>query len=174
MLWVSTPEVARVSLLEMVLLTMVHVQGVFQRDSRAIPARHVVHDDVVGDEHPCSSAWESRGSVETSVPLTCCRRIPPPLPLSAALAWIRLALMTRPGPVPSLSPGGQSASMLMSRKPDRYRVCPSIDSAAVGGNGGVGALVESDRVVLDVAVVIESKVSDAAAFAELTFPHTQL
>ena len=28
-----------------------------------------------------------------------------------------------------------------------------MNSAAVGGNGGVGALVESDRVVLDVAVV---------------------
>ncbi len=42
------------------------------------------------------------GKVSTSVPLTFCSRRPPPLPLSAALPWIRLALITRPGPVPSL------------------------------------------------------------------------
>src|SRR5262245_57563489 len=32
----------------------------------------------------------------TSVPFTLCSRMPPPLPLSAALPMIRLALMTRP------------------------------------------------------------------------------
>src|SRR5215469_1567694 len=48
--------------------------------------------------------------VATSVPLMDWRRMPPPLPLSAELPWIRLALITKPGPVPSLNPGGQSAS----------------------------------------------------------------
>src|SRR5256885_25373 len=38
------------------------------------------------------------GKVSTSVPLTPTNARPPPLPLSAALPWIRLALMTRPGP----------------------------------------------------------------------------
>src|SRR5512143_193165 len=47
----------------------------------------------------------------TSWPLTPCSRIPPPLPLSAVLPWIRLESITRPGPVPSASPGGQSWSV---------------------------------------------------------------
>src|SRR5207302_9837627 len=56
------------------------------------------------------------GNVLTSEPLTCCKRRPPPLPLSAALPMIRLALITRPGPTPSLGPtepraGTQSASV---------------------------------------------------------------
>src|SRR2546430_16940476 len=42
------------------------------------------------------------GTVSTSPPLTACSRMRPPLPLSAALPMIRLALITRPGPVPSL------------------------------------------------------------------------
>jgi len=50
------------------------------------------------------------GKVETSVPLTCCIRMPPPLPLSAMLAWIKLALIVSAWPVPSLSPGVQSES----------------------------------------------------------------
>src|ERR1700722_8196445 len=48
----------------------------------------------------------------TSLPLTCCSSRPPPLPSSAVLPWNRLALITRPGPVPSLKPGGQSASFV--------------------------------------------------------------
>src|SRR5512135_325129 len=46
----------------------------------------------------------------TSWPFTPCNRMPPPPPLSAVLPMIRLALITRPRPVPSLSPGGQSWS----------------------------------------------------------------
>src|SRR6516162_8120486 len=44
------------------------------------------------------------GKLITSIPFTCCRAKPPPLPLSAWLPMIRLALMTRPGPTPSLGP----------------------------------------------------------------------
>src|SRR4029077_2344977 len=54
------------------------------------------------------------GKLSTSVPLMCCNRRPPPLPLSAALPMIRLALITRPGPVPSLGvivPGGERQSL---------------------------------------------------------------
>src|SRR5205085_2441132 len=43
----------------------------------------------------------SVGKVSTSVPLTPTNARPPPLPLSAPLPWIKLALMTRPGPAPS-------------------------------------------------------------------------
>ena len=102
--------------------------------------------------------------VETSVPLTCCRRMPPPLPLSAMLPWIRLALITR----------FRTRAVAQSRRAIRVDLSPAnrigigrthdLNSAAVGGNGGVGALVESDRVVLDVAVVDESEVSDTSAF----------
>src|SRR5215468_3509409 len=41
------------------------------------------------------------GNVSTSVPLTPCSRSPPPLPLSAPLPMIRLALITSFGPTPS-------------------------------------------------------------------------
>src|SRR6266481_4314761 len=50
------------------------------------------------------------GGVTTSVPLTCCRRRPPPLPLSALLPMIRFESIMRFAPVPSPSPGGQSAT----------------------------------------------------------------
>src|SRR6516164_11293831 len=53
------------------------------------------------------------GKLAISVPLTCCKRMPPPLPLSALLPITRLALITRPGPVPSLRPGAQSASAMV-------------------------------------------------------------
>ena len=53
---------------------------------------------------------EVLGKRDTSVPFTAWKRRPPPLPLSAALPISRLALITSPGPVPSLSPGAQSAS----------------------------------------------------------------
>src|SRR6266436_240378 len=46
------------------------------------------------------------GKVVTSVPLMPCSRSPPPLPLSAPLPMIRLALITRPGPAPSLGATG--------------------------------------------------------------------
>src|SRR5579863_1174268 len=42
------------------------------------------------------------GKLITSVPLMFCSLNPPPLPLSAELPRIRLALMVRPGPAPSL------------------------------------------------------------------------
>src|SRR5256884_9847169 len=79
------------------------------------------------------SQWEGVvGSVTTSEPLTLCKRRPPPLPASAALPMIRLALITRPGPVPSLGPielggemqswsavehGGSTSGAPMTRRP---------------------------------------------------------
>src|SRR5271165_5559658 len=52
----------------------------------------------VGDHH-CDGVV---GNASTSEPLMFCKRRPPPLPVSAALPMIRLALMTRLGPMPSL------------------------------------------------------------------------
>ena len=60
-----------------------------------------------------SSSMRTLGMFNTSVPLTCCKRNPPPLPESAALPRIRLALTTSPGPLPSLgviSPGAGKQS----------------------------------------------------------------
>ena len=142
-----------------------HVQRVLQRYSRAIPTRHVVDDDVVGDGSDCSRVPDCPlGKRGNSVPLTCCRRMPPPLPLSAMLAWIRLALITR----------SRTRAVAQSRRAIRVNLSPAnrigigrahhLNSATVGGNGGVVALVENDRVVLDVAVVDESEVSDTSAF----------
>src|SRR5271165_3878006 len=53
---------------------------------------------IVGEYH-----WEGIvGKASTSEPFRFWRRRPPPLPDSAALPMIRLALMTRLGPTPSL------------------------------------------------------------------------
>ena len=52
----------------------------------------------------------NNGNVPTSEPFNCCRRRPPPLPLSALLPMMRFALTTRPWPIPSPIPGGQSTS----------------------------------------------------------------
>src|SRR5258705_9979750 len=51
------------------------------------------------------------GKLVTSVPFTDCRRVPPQLPLSAALPITRMALIFRPRPVPSLKPAAQSMSV---------------------------------------------------------------
>src|ERR1700756_2760333 len=58
------------------------------------------------------------GKLTTSWPLTACRAMPPPLPLSAWLPIIRFALTTRLGPMPSLGPteptgGTQSESVVV-------------------------------------------------------------
>ena len=42
------------------------------------------------------------GKLTTSDPLTFCKAMPPPLPLSAAFPMMRLALMVNSGPMPSL------------------------------------------------------------------------
>src|ERR1035437_4457661 len=53
---------------------------------------------ILGEDH-----WDGVvAKASTSEPFTCWRRRPPPLPDSAALPMIRLALMTRLGPMPSL------------------------------------------------------------------------
>jgi len=69
-----------------------------------------------------------------------CKRRPPPLPLSAALPIIKLALITRPGPVPSLGPQCQGATRnLVDRRAWRITIGRAHDkeSAAVGrGSSG--------------------------------------
>src|SRR5712691_5731468 len=44
------------------------------------------------------------GKATTSEPLTAWKEMPPPLPLSALFPMMRLALITKPGPTPSLGP----------------------------------------------------------------------
>src|SRR5216684_5706305 len=44
------------------------------------------------------------GKETMSEPLTAWKEMPPPLPLSAAFPRMRLALITKPGPAPSLGP----------------------------------------------------------------------
>src|ERR1700719_5123371 len=106
---VSTPEEARESLWVMVLLMIF----TFNASCNEIPAPSqparlfAMMLLVIVTSCQCCG-WVA--NVATSVPLTCCRRMPPPLPLSAELPWIRLALISKPGPVPSLNPGGQSVS----------------------------------------------------------------
>src|SRR5437588_10856862 len=46
----------------------------------------------------------SSGKATMSDPLTAWKPMPPPVPLSAAFPMIRVALMTSPGPTPSLGP----------------------------------------------------------------------
>src|SRR6516164_7883739 len=110
MLNVSTPEEASESLLKMLLLRM----ATFNESCSDIPAPSQPTSLLTIMLLVTETLFQSDGcvgKVETSDPLICCRRMPPPLPLSAMLPWIRLALITRLWPVPSLSPGGQSWSI---------------------------------------------------------------
>src|SRR5882762_562480 len=66
------------------------------------------------------------GKVVTSVPLTPWKRMPPPLPLSAALPIIRFALISRPGPTPS--PGG--LTLVMGGKQSASVVIPHAGSTS--------------------------------------------
>ncbi len=68
-------------------------------------------------------------AIRSAEPLTCWMRRPPPLPLSALLPTIRLASITRPGPMPSVSPGGQSWSLVLPHSLPlsvRSRLAPSM------------------------------------------------
>ena len=92
----------------MVLLMILTLQRVLQRYAAAVLAGDVVGDDVVGHRSRRTSAGIGRERDQLAEPLICCRRKPPPLPLSALLPSSRFASITKPGPVPSPSPGGQS------------------------------------------------------------------
>src|SRR2546430_2880713 len=109
----STPEEAVVSLDAIVLLMMF----TFSASSSEMPAPSQPATLLVMMLLVTVTPYQLLGVVgnaSTSPPLTACRRMPPPLPLSAPLPMIRLALITRPGPVPSLvvagAGGRQSAS----------------------------------------------------------------
>src|SRR6516225_1913435 len=65
------------------------------------------------------------GNATTSPPLTLWRRMPPPLPLSAPLPMIRLALITNPGPIPSLG-----VSEFAAGRQSRSVVAPHVGSAS--------------------------------------------
>ena len=173
----STPEEAVVSFDTMVLLTML-TSGILQRDAGAVPARHVVDDDVVGDATEFQSVGLRGEQAHTSVPLTDCRRMPPPLPLPRALPMIRLALITRPGrcrPEPGRAVGVGDAAAFDARGGEAVRRrAHDHDAAAVGRNGRVGALVEQDLVVLDVTVVAEADVRKPPPSPVLRLPQTQL
>src|SRR4029077_19269499 len=106
---VSTPEEARESLEAMVLLMMLTLNASCNEiPAPSQPARLFTMMLLVMVTSCQCCGCDAK--VPTSVPLTCCRRMAPPLPLSAELPWIRLALISKPGPVPSLNPGGQSVS----------------------------------------------------------------
>src|SRR5205807_7972292 len=113
----STPDDAVVSLDMIVLLTMF----AFNASCSEIPAPSQPATLLVMMLLVTFTAYHCAGVVGkliTSEPLTFCKRRPPPLPLSAALPMIRLALITRPGPVPSpgiLGVGGTQSASVVSR-----------------------------------------------------------
>jgi hypothetical protein len=94
MLLVSTPEVARLSLWAMVLLTIC----TFNASCNEMPAPSQPATLLTMMLLVMFTLFQRLGlpgKVETSVPLTWLSRMPPPLPLSAEFPWIRLALITR-------------------------------------------------------------------------------
>src|SRR4029077_11590049 len=108
----SVPAEAVVSFEEMVLLTSV--------------TANASSSDTPAPSHPATLllmilfwtwTWSPlpgfEGKRATSAPFTAWRRKPPPLPASAELPSNKLALITRPGPVPSLSPATQSFSVTL-------------------------------------------------------------
>ena len=179
-LWMSTPEEARLSLLAMVLLMMETLSA----SSSEIPAPSqpatlltmmllVIEATVpVGAgrsltvaavaEQPVAllaAGWEGGdiGSVDLLETDT-----------AAGAALSRVGLdevgVDRPIRAGAVAESRRAIGVVLSAA-NRIGVGRAHDheSAAVGGNGGVGALVEDDRVVLDVAVADVSDVSDTAA-----------
>src|SRR5258706_16428385 len=117
------------------------------------------------------------GKVDTSIPLTPWKRTPPPLPASAALPMMRLALITRLGPMPSPtvpkawlqsasgSPGqvGSVSGALMTSRPP-----PLL--------GVVGLVAWLNRIVLCWMLPFQTNPiwETPAPSPVLKFPHTQL
>ena len=119
----SGPADAVESLLTMVLLTMfTKSASCREMPAPSQPATLLAMTLLVTlTEFQAAKLSKPLGKLSTSVPLTCCNRRPPPLPLLAALPRIRLALMSRPGPVPSLGPtvpgiGTQSWSLVTPQR----------------------------------------------------------
>src|SRR5437016_2311279 len=138
-----TPEEAVVALEATVLLMM----SVFNASSSEIPAPSQPATLLTMTLF-CRVTWYHCdgvfGKAITSEPLTCSRAIPPPPPLSAALPCSRLALIIRPGPAPSLSPGMQSTSVTE----------PHSDCVAEGASGAVPMTMSPPPLVAIVGLVL--------------------
>src|SRR6516225_7942292 len=123
----STPAEAVLSLDMTVLLMML----TFRASNKEIPAPSQPATLLVMMLLVTSTEFHRAGVVgklTTSAPLVCCKARPPPLPLSAWLPMIRLALITKLGPVPSLGPiepgGGTQSVSTWTRREDRRRGRP--------------------------------------------------
>ena len=177
----STPAVAVESLEAMVLLTrFVTSASCSETPAPSQPARLLVMMLLVTcTEYQFFEVFGNRG---TSVPLTLWRRRARPLPASAALPLIRLALITRSGTGAVAEARcavvvGYAAAFNAEPIDGQLAVGGSAhhdDAAAVGGNRRVQALVEDDRVVLDVAVLDEPTCEKLPPSPVLMFPHIQL
>ena len=118
----STPDEAVLALNEIVLLMMFTLgESTSEIPAPSHPATlSTMMLLVTVTEFHCPG---SSGKATMSDPLTAWKPMPPPVPLSAAFPMIRLALITSPGPTPSLGPiaaatiagvptgGAQSASV---------------------------------------------------------------
>ncbi len=119
-----------------------------------------------GDHH-----WDGVvGNATTSEPLMFWKRKPPPLPASARVAHDQVGVdhQARPDAVARRAQDRRIDAVGVGRRAaGRVDVRGAHDqqAAAVGRDGRVQALVEQDRVVLDVAVVAEAHVTEAAAVA---------
>ena len=166
----STPAEPVVSLRTHGVVDQPHPQRVLHRDAAAVPSRDVVRDDVVGDGDVIPGG-RSAGERRDVLPLTICRRRPPPLPLSALLPMIRLRVDQQVATGPFGQPGRavgvgcRIAALETVGERTVGRGAQHRNAATVRRDGRALALVEQDPVVLDRAVVAEAGVRDAAGVA---------
>src|SRR5438105_848059 len=78
----------------------------------------------------------SSGKATMSDPLTAWKPMPPPVPLSAAFPMIRLALITSPGPTPSLGPIAAATIPAAVEGGPQSRSVASLPLETISGSGG--------------------------------------
>ncbi len=158
----STPDDAVVSLDMIVLLMMFTFRASCRRDASAVPACDVVDNDVVGhgDVVPAGGVV---GKLTTSEPLMFCKRNTTTAAAFRRVAHDQVSIDDQAG-TNTVTRSNRArltghAILVRGSAAGRIDVGRTHDqqSATVGRDRRVGALVEHDRVVLDVAVVDESK-----------------
>src|SRR5262249_19582405 len=150
-------------------------QRIVEGDATAVPASHIVHDDVVGELHRVPTAAIAEGGIAVRVReadhVLTVDLLQGDTTAAAALGLVAddhigVDHEARTGSVAGAN-GGRVGLAIQVRGSTAGRIdvgrTLDDDRATVGRNRRIGALVEQEHVVLDVTVVAEAEVTETAA-----------